>query len=162
MSSGDAPQEPRKGGYYLKSKSDDYITPPDIYKLLDDEFHFNFDACPLHSRVDNLTQPWGERTYVNPPYSATPQWAKKANDEWRQGKLVVMLIPVRTDTVYFHQYILNQASIRYFRGRIKFHDTNNVQQNRAPFPSMICIFDPTTIKPLPPTPESGTFVKAIQ
>jgi len=150
----------RQGGYYLKSKTDDYITPAELYKTLDDEFHFTFDACPLHSRVDNLNAPWGERTFCNPPYSNTPGWVAKANAEWRLGKLVVLLIPVRTDTVYFHEHILNQAELRFYRGRIRFHSTSNVQLNRAPFPSMLVVFHPQTPPPdAPPLSEAGTAVK---
>jgi len=151
---------PRQGGYYLKSKTDDYITPPDLYKKLNEEFDFNFDACPLHSRVDNLKGEWGDRTFCNPPYSNTSEWIAKANEEWRKGKLVVLLIPVRTDTVYFHANILNQAEIRYFRGRIRFHSTNDKQLNRAPFPSMVCVFYPTRIVPKPELPESGSLIIA--
>lgn len=52
------------------------------------------------------------------------------------GGCVVMLLPARTDTKWFHDYIYNQAEIRFVRGRLKFGES----QNSAPFPSMVVVF----------------------
>ena len=54
----------------------------------------------------------------------------------RPGTIVVMLIPARTDTRYFHDYILNRSEVRFIKGRIKFGDA----KYNAPFPSMVVIF----------------------
>ena len=54
----------------------------------------------------------------------------------KDGTIVVLLIPARTDTKYFHNYILHRAEIRFIRGRLKFSGN----KNSAPFPSMIVIF----------------------
>lgn len=56
------------------------------------------------------------------------------------GVTIVMLIPARTDTSYFHDYIYGKAEIRFLRGRLKFEDENGVAMNPAPFPSMVVIF----------------------
>lgn len=80
----------------------------------------------------------GESVFCNPPYGRElPRWVRKAYEEsQKDNTLVVMLIPARTDTKYFHDYILNRSEIRYIEGRLKFGDS----KNSAPFPSMIVIF----------------------
>lgn len=75
--------------------------------------------------------------YCNPPYGRElPKWVKKCYEENRKGTLVVMLIPARTDTRWFHDYIYHKAEIRFIRGRLKF----NEGKQGAPFPSMVVIF----------------------
>lgn len=80
----------------------------------------------------------GYRVFCNPPYGRElGRWVEKAFREGhKDNTLVVMLIPARTDTTYFHDYILNRAEVRFVPGRIKFGDSKNA----APFPSMIVIF----------------------
>ena len=75
--------------------------------------------------------------FCNPPYGRElPKWIKKAHDEAEKGARVVMLIPARTDTLAFHDYIYHRAEIRFLKGRIKFGDA----KTSAPFPSMVVIF----------------------
>ena len=75
--------------------------------------------------------------FCNPPYSNISAWVEKAYRESRKDNtLVVLLIPARTDTKYFHDFIYNRAEIRFVCGRLRF---NGLGQN-APFPSMIVIF----------------------
>jgi len=75
--------------------------------------------------------------FVNPPYSNISEWVAKCYEEGRkENTLVVMLIPSRTDTKYFHDYILNRAEIRFVKGRLKFGSS----KNSAPFPSMLVIY----------------------
>lgn len=80
----------------------------------------------------------GERVYCNPPYGkAIADWVRKAFEESQKpNTLVVMLIPARTDTKYFHDYIYGKAEIRFIRGRLKFGG----QKNSAPFPSMVVVY----------------------
>lgn len=79
----------------------------------------------------------GEIVYCNPPYSEVGKWVEKAFYETRNDNtVVVMLIPSRTDTKYFHNFILHRSEIRFVSGRLKFGEGNN----NAPFSSMIVIF----------------------
>lgn len=80
----------------------------------------------------------GYRVFCNPPYGRDiAKWVRKAYEEGhKKNTLVCMLIPARTDTKYFHDYILNRAEIRFIKGRLKFGENNN----SAPFPSMVVIF----------------------
>lgn len=133
-------------GYLPKSKSDKWQTPPEIYDPLNAEFKFNYDPCPITWKEgddDGLTTEWGSSTFCNPPYSATAKWIKKAYDESKKGKVVVMLINAVTDTIAFHQYIYNKAEIRFLKGRIKFINPTNPTK-RAPNvkASMVVIFTP--------------------
>ena len=79
----------------------------------------------------------GEIVFCNPPYGRElPKWVKKCYEEFKQGATVVMLVPARTDTKWFHDYIYHEAEIRFIKGRLKFGDG----KQSAPFPSMIAIF----------------------
>jgi site-specific DNA-methyltransferase (adenine-specific) len=91
---------------------------------------------PAWGGIDGLAIEWGTRNFVNPPYSQLKAWCKKAYEEWRKGKLVVMLIPSRTDTIAWHSYIMKADEIRFIKGRLKFGGS----KNSAPFPSAIVIF----------------------
>lgn len=79
----------------------------------------------------------GQRVFCNPPYSQIAAWVEKAYRESMQdGTVIVLLIPSRTDTKYFHNFIYNRSEIRFIKGRLKFGEAIN----SAPFPSMIVIF----------------------
>lgn len=120
----------------FSKKSDHWSTPPETYAALDREFRFNFDPCPLNANFDGLLVPWRGRVFVNPPYSNISAFLAKARQELGRGASVcVFLIPARTDTKWFHEYIYNKSEIRFIKGRLKFGDS----KNSAPFPSMICI-----------------------
>ena len=89
------------------SASEHWSTPSDLYAVLDAEFGFDDDPCPLKSEEDGLDREWGQSTFVNPPYgSAIGKWMKKAYNESRKGKTVVCLIPSRTDTRWWHEYVM--------------------------------------------------------
>lgn len=130
------------------SNSDEWATPQDVYDSLDSEFGFNLDPCAtadnhkcetFFTQTDNgLSKNWGGyRVFCNPPYSNIKDWVRKAYYEGhKDNTIVVLLIPARTDTKYFHDYIMNRAEIRFIKGRLKFGDS----KNSAPFPSMIVIF----------------------
>jgi len=120
----------------FSSASDNWSTPKDVYEALDREFSFNDDPCPLGGE-GGLDREWGSSTFVNPPYSEIKDWCKKAYEEWKKGKTVVMLIPSRTDTRYWHDYIMKATEIRFIKGRLKFGGS----KNSAPFPSAVVVFD---------------------
>lgn len=127
-----------KYNVHFSSASDNWRTPADIYKTLDDEFNFNFDPCPLNEspEFDGLAIPWGSSTFVNPPYSQIAKWISKAYSEYQKGNTIVMLIPSRTDTRYWHDFIMKANEIRFIKGRLKFGEA----KNSAPFPSCIVVF----------------------
>lgn len=133
----------------FSSKTDQWSTPNETFTELDAEFHFDLDPCAdannhkceryFTKEVNGLLQNWGGyRVFCNPPYGRQiGEWVKKAYEESRKpNTLVVMLIPARTDTKWFHDYILGKAEIRFVRGRLKFGGA----QNAAPFPSMVVIY----------------------
>ena len=123
----------------FSKKSDDWSTPKDFYNKLNEEFDFDYDPCPLRSELDNLNVNWGKRVFCNPPYSNIKGFMEKAKIEIEKGntEFVVFLVPARTDTKWFHDYIYTKCEIRFIKGRLKFGD----QKNSAPFPSMICIMN---------------------
>lgn len=134
---------------------DGWRTPDSLYKSLDDEFHFGIDVaadpentkCPIYfTKEDNaLFKEWGGRgaVFCNPPYSRKiGEWVLKAAYEHsKTGETIVLLIPARTDTKWFHQVVLPYAAeIRFLRGRVKFLDQEGKPKNSATFPSMVVIF----------------------
>ena len=127
--------------------SDHWKTPEKLYKKLDDEFHFDFDPCPLHADFDGLQIPeWGNVNFVNPPYNRVdkPRFIQKAYEEYKKGKICVLLIPAATGTKQFHDLILPHAEIRFLRGRVAFEGYNTrgeyVTSNKGKHDSMIVIF----------------------
>lgn len=134
----------------FSSQTDLWSTPQDFFDQLDREFNFTLDPCATYENAkcskyytikeDGLKQDWqGETVFCNPPYGrAIKDWVRKCYEESQKpNTTVVMLIPARTDTSYFHDYIYGKVrEIRFVRGRLKFG--NSV--NPAPFPSMIVVF----------------------
>ena len=137
-----------KGMY--TSETDDWSTPQDFFDVLNEEFNFTLDPCSSKENHkcekfytiedDGLSKDWGGNVvFVNPPYGRViGNWVKKSYEESRkENTKVVMLVPSRTDTRWFHDYIYGKSEIRFIKGRLKFGDG----KNSAPFPSMLVIFD---------------------
>lgn len=130
---------------------DHWKTPEDFYDRLNLEFNFDFDPCPyMHdiSKWDGLEIEWGNRNFINPPYSRKikDQFVKKAIEESKKNKLCVMLLPVSTSTILFHDFILpNSKDIRFIRGRVKFSGFNtfgtHVTDKAGMHDSMVVVFD---------------------
>lgn len=115
----------------------DWRTPDCIYQELNIEFNFDFDPCPVNPEFDGLKIEWGKVNFVNPPYGREiGKWLKKGFEEWHKGKIIVFLIPSRTDTKWWHDYVMKADEIRFIRGRLKFKGA----KNSAPFPSCIVVF----------------------
>ena len=101
--------------------SDNWRTPKNIYEYLDREFHFDFDPCPYPKPDwDGLIIDWGSCNFCNPPYSETELWVKKALEERKKGKSVVMLLRLDASTKWFRDLILPNAEIRLFDDRLHF------------------------------------------
>jgi len=123
---------------HFSSQRLDWQTPDELYKELNKEFHFTFDPCPVDPEFDGLKISWKKRNYVNPPFGREiGKWLNKGYEESLKGKLVVFLIPSRTDTKYWHSYVMKAKEIRFIKGRLKF----NGASNSAPFPSCVVVFD---------------------
>jgi site-specific DNA-methyltransferase (adenine-specific) len=133
---------------HFMSETPEWSTPQDTFDELNREFNFNLDPCAtrenakcakFYDKKDNgLIRNWKHmRVFMNPPYGRDiGKWIKKAATGG--ASVVVALLPARTDTKYFHEYIYNKAEIRFIKGRLKFGGS----KNSAPFPSMIVIFKP--------------------
>lgn len=121
---------------HFKSERQNWKTPKAFYQALYAEFGFDDDPCPSKPSSDGLKREWGAVAYVNPPYSECAEWCKKAYEEHLKGKTVVMLIPSRTDTKYWHDYVMKASEIRFIKGRLHFDG----HKNSAPFPSAVVIF----------------------
>ena len=119
----------------FSSKSEEWGTPQDFFDKLNEEFNFTLDPCAdelnhkctnyYTKEQDGLSKSWrGETVFCNPPYGRVlKDWVKKCYEESRDpNTVVVMLIPARPDTSYFHDYIINKAEIRFIRGRLKFSE----------------------------------------
>jgi site-specific DNA-methyltransferase (adenine-specific) len=133
------------------SARQDWETPQNLFDELNAEFNFTLDVCAEMSTAkcphyftqseDGLAQSWaGERCFMNPPYGRQiGAWIEKAYRESLLGALVVCLLPSRTDTKWFHDYIYGKAEVRFLRGRLIF-GRNGDFTGRATFPSMIAIY----------------------
>lgn len=134
---------------HFSSASEEWATPQDFFDALDAEFHFTLDPCSTDENAkcekhytkeqDGLKQDWtGETVFCNPPYGrGIGKWIAKCYEHFRSGAgTAVMLIPARTDTKAFHEYIYGKAEIRFIRGRLKF----NGSKWSAPFPSMVVVY----------------------
>lgn len=124
---------PKVGSRPAGWSSDDWATPPEFVRDLEREFGpFHIDPCckrrtakapRFFTLADNgLAQVWRGRVFLNPPYSKPLPWVKKAARVTASGQcpLVVALLPVNTDTRWFHDYVLPFAELRWLRGRIRF------------------------------------------
>ena len=132
----------------FSSKDQTWETPIDFFNKVNEEFNFDIDVCATEAtakcdmyytpEIDGLKQEWRGTCWMNPPYGREiKKWIEKAYKESTKGAIVVCLIPARTDTKYWHEYIFPYASeIRFIKGRLKFGNS----ANSAPFPSALVIF----------------------
>jgi len=140
---------------HFSSKTNEWATPQDFFDRLNAEFNFDLDPCSDGTNAkceryfteedDGLAQSWsGSVVFMNPPYGrAIGEWIRKAYEESiTGGAVVVALIPSRTDTKYWHDYVMKAKEIRLVKGRLKFGDG----RNSAPFPSAVVIFQSHTNK----------------
>ena len=141
----------------FSSDSSVWETPSELFEHYNRIFRFDVDLAALWTNrklpvyippaLDSLSQPWmkwGRVGWLNPPYGrGLGAWVKKAHEETKNGFTTVMLLPARTDTSWFHDWIADgRARITFLRGRIKFVGASN----GAPFPSMIVVFDAKPVR----------------
>ena len=138
---------------HYSSKSNEWATPQNLFDKLNDEFNFTLDPCATDENAkcskyftiedDGLSKDWSnDVVFMNPPYGREiKKWIKKAYEESLNGATVVCLIPARTDTTYWHDFIFGKTNdIRFLRGRLKFGNS----KNSAPFPSAIVVYQGVT------------------
>lgn len=138
---------------HFSAKTDEWSTPQNLFDDLHREFSFTLDPAAsdenaklstYYTKEENgLTKNWkGHRVFCNPPYNrySVKEWVKKLASG--EADLTVALLPARTNTSWFHDYVWNKAEIRFIRGKLKFGG----YKWQAPFPSMICIWLPTNQK----------------
>lgn len=80
-----------------------------------------YDPCPLNCQWDGLSSEWAEWNFVNPPYSEPLKWVKKAIEESKKGKHIVMLLRVDTSTEWYKLLIEANAHFFYCNERIRFN-----------------------------------------
>lgn len=139
----------------FSSASDEYATPQSFYDKLSLEFNFQLDPASSTDNHkcsnfytmedDGLSKSWkvvGGSVFCNPPYSKVAKWIEKGyNESVNNYTTVVMLVPARTDTKWFHEYCMKASEIRFVKGRLKFGN----EKNSAPFPSMVVVFRPVQV-----------------
>jgi len=135
----------------FSSKTGEWATPQEFFDKLNWRFgEFDLDPCadPSNTKCanffteaeDGLSKCWeGFTSFINPPYGrGMDRWIQKAYQESRkEDTRVVMLIPARTDTKYWHQYVMKADEVYFVKGRLKFGES----ENSAPFPSAVVVFD---------------------
>ena len=135
----------------FSSKTGNWATPQEFFDKLSWRFGpFDLDPCasPHNTKCanfyteaeDGLSKDWtGHTTFVNPPYGrGIERWIEKAKiSAQSENTKVVMLIPARTDTKYWHEHVMKASEIHFVKGRLKFGDS----ENSAPFPSAVIVFD---------------------
>lgn len=129
----------------------EWSTPQEFFDKLDAQFHFTLDVCAVPENakceryftpeINGLSQKWTGVCWMNPPYGrGIGKWIRKAYESSLGGVTVVCLIPARTDTSWWHDYVM-RGEIQFLRGRLCF-SPNGDRSRRAPFPCAIVIFNP--------------------
>lgn len=140
-----------KGHTVLMSRaSDEWATPQDFFDAVNAKFGpFTLDAAATSENAkaarfftkedDALAVSWDTdgRIWLNPPYSRIREFCAKARDEAVHGNVIVLLVPARTDTRWWHDVTVH-ADVRLLRGRLKFGSGTG----SAPFPSALVILGP--------------------
>ena len=135
----------------FSSKYDNWETPDWLFNQLDKEFHFDLDPCSSESnhkcdnyftqKEDGLLQDWSkyESIFMNPPYGKRiGDWVQKAGATSYTGITVVCLLPVRSDTAWWHEYVIGNE-ILFIKGRLKFNHPKNNNGHNSTFASCIVI-----------------------
>ena len=138
----------------FSSDRQDWETPQAFFDAVNDEFQFTLDACATATNAkcerffspedDALSQYWSGVVWMNPPYGyQIGSWIQKAYIESRNDTTVVCLIPAKTETRWWHNFVMRAAEIRLIKGRMRFSGS----PINAPFPSALVVFKPGTHAP---------------
>jgi len=141
---------------FFSSENQKWATPQKFFDRLNEAFDFKLDPCCVKEtakckiyytpKENGLIQDWYKigNSFVNPPFSRELcLWVKKCYEESQKGITVVLLIPARPDTKYWHDYIF-KGKILFVKGRLKFVDAERNtpvnKQTSAFFPSAVVVF----------------------
>jgi site-specific DNA-methyltransferase (adenine-specific) len=150
-----------KNEVLFTSDSNEWYTPQKLFDIIEKKLNLRFTLDPCATKLstkcekyytkedDGLSKSWkGETVFINPPYSKDlqPAFIKKAFEEAKDiNTKCVLLIPARTDTKIWHNYIFKYATrILFIEGRIKFHTYEQgmmIHKGGSTFPSAIVLFD---------------------
>ena len=135
----------------------EYNTPQWLFEALNMEFGFTVDGaasadntkCKRFWSKDNsaLDKDWtDELVFLNPPYGKgiTSEWIRKSYLESKKGATVVMVVPVRADAKWWHDYAM-KGEVRLFRNRLNFQNTHGAK-HYAPFATAVIVFRPYQFK----------------
>lgn len=144
---------------HFSSKKEDWETPKELFLELHQRFGFDLDAAASEQNAklekyytkedDALLQKWEGNVFCNPPYKRGGtlfKWVSKAYEEYKRdpNRVIVLLIPARTETKYFHDLIFGKATVEFLKGRLKFEIDGIPHPHNAPFPSAIVIYGKKT------------------
>lgn len=137
----------------FSSATDQWATPQAFFNEWHAMFNFTLDVCADASNAkcpryytrdtNGLIHDWSlDVCWMNPPYGREiGGWVQKAYRESLKGATVVCLLPARTDTAWWHDYVIPHAKVTFVRGRLKFGDATS----GAPFPSAVAVFYPPKV-----------------
>ena len=120
-----------------KTKKEYWLTPPEIYKALDQEFNFDMDPCPYpFNGIDGIDLEWGSSNYVNPPFNRSDEqngrtmtdWVKKSIEESKKGKTVVLIF----NTANLINMLIEAGAEMRSMGRVKWLDGKTKDPWRSP------------------------------
>jgi len=145
---------------FYSSKSNEWETPKHVFDFLNKKFNFELDAAATKENAlcknyftisdNSLTQDWSKykTIFCNPPYGKNiGKFIEKSYKESQLGCLIVLLIPARTDTKWWHNYC-SLGEVIFIKGRLRFvnrtfpswRPNGNFKISPANFPSAIVIF----------------------
>lgn len=126
----------------LSHKTDDWKTPKKLYDPIMKNGYI--DTFKYQSENDELENNYyNEKLYVNPPFSKLKKISKWLEQQIENGNEIILLIPSRTDTEYFHNLLKYKPTIYFIKGRLHYNESK-----AAPFPSMIIMFNKWNIIPI--------------
>lgn len=140
---------------HFSSNKEDWETPEELFAKLNQRFGFDLDAAASDQNAklekyftkedDALSQKWEGNVFCNPPYKRGGtifKWVSKAYEEYQRdpNRVIVLLIPARTETKYFHDLIFGKAKVEFLKGRLKFEVDGVPHPHNAPFPSAVVIY----------------------
>jgi len=153
LTAASAEPDPDRFNGLFSSATDEWPTPQSVFAPLNREFPFTLDPCATpqnakcpryFTRADNgLGQDWSrDVVFMNPPYGRViGAWVEKAYTSAQQGAVVVCLLPARTDTRWWHGFVM-RGEVRLLRGRITFEGG----KAGPPVPAALVVFRPAPFR----------------